>query len=115
MERVAGIPLGAVWHGMGFKDRVAILKTIAEYQKSWMSTGFTQFGSIYYAGDESGSNQSLSYTNPDGAMVTDPKFSFGPSTARCINDDGRATVDFDRGPCSSIISFACVTANVGRG
>lgn len=99
MEKVAGIQLGAVWDSMGIEDRVAIVTAIAKFQKSWMSTSFTQFGSLYYTDDLQGSKQSLSYTGPNGDTIIDPNFAVGPCMSRSTNDDGRSTIDFDRGPC----------------
>lgn len=99
MEKVPGIQLSTLWKGMDFEDRVAILTTIAKFQASWMSTSFTQFGSLYYKEDLQGSKQSLSYTAPNGDTLIDLKFAVGPCTVRNTNDDGRSTIDFDRGPC----------------
>jgi hypothetical protein len=51
MEKVLGIELERVWPSMNIKDRLALVKTIASFQKSWTSVSFKKFGSLYYAND----------------------------------------------------------------
>lgn len=84
---------------MEIEDRLNIVKTIAGYHETWVSCSFQKFGSLYYAEDLDSQAQSLLYTDPNGVTLEDPRFSIGPSTGRGFNDDGRATVEFDRGPC----------------
>ena len=105
MEKLPGKQLSIMWADMGIEDRLTITKAIACYQNAWMSVSFNQFGSLYYHKDLKGSTQSLSYTDHHGITVTDHRFAVGPSTARGFSDDGRSTVEFDRGPCKFMISF----------
>jgi hypothetical protein len=100
MEKVPGIELESIWSSLNVADKWAIVQTIAGYQKAWMSISFKGFGSLYFAEDlgKEVTNKAV-YTNANGVDVTDSRFAIGPSTGREIFDDGRGTVDFDRGPC----------------
>lgn len=81
---------------------MSIVQTIATYQKSWTSVSFRKYGALYYAKDfVAASDSEALYTDADGFMIKDSRFAIGPSTGREMNDDGRATVEFDRGPCIS--------------
>jgi hypothetical protein len=104
MEKVSGIELEHVWPSMSIKDRLVIVKAIAGFQKAWTSVSFNRFGSIYYSNDleETTGNQPL-YVDADGIEITDERFAVGPSTGRESIDNGRATINFDRGPCKSSV------------
>jgi hypothetical protein len=102
MEKRPGIELEAVWPTMTTEDRLSIVQTIAIYQKSWTSVSFRKYGGLYYTKDLVGASDSEAlYTDADGVMIKDSRFAIGPSTGRGMNDDGRATVEFDRGACIS--------------
>jgi hypothetical protein len=104
MEKLPGIELERVWADMEIGDRFTIVKAIAQYQKAWTSVSFEKFGSLYYAADLGGQTvDGPLYTNQQGDQITDPKFAIGPSTGREFFDDGRAAIEFDRGPCKSCI------------
>lgn len=92
MEKVAGIQLSKVWPTMGIKERFELVKTISGYQKNWMSTPFTQYGSLYYSSD-------MEYSDRCDLVTEHHRFAVGPSTGRESLDDGRIALDFDRGPC----------------
>jgi hypothetical protein len=100
MEKVLGIELERVWPSMDVEDRFTLVETIAGFQKSWTSVSFKKFGSLYYVKDldESTSNEPL-YVDADGIEIKDKRFAVGPSTGRESVDDGRAIINFDRGPC----------------
>lgn len=51
MEKVGRIQLGHAWDKMGIEDRFEIVKAIAGYQTSWLSTSFTKYGSLSYSCD----------------------------------------------------------------
>ena len=101
MEKVPGVQLEVVWEAMRIEDRFQVVKTIAQYQKAWMSCSFQSFGSLYYSKDLNEHNKDLLYTDSNGTTTSDPRFAIGPSTGRSFIDDGRANVEFDRGPCES--------------
>jgi hypothetical protein len=100
MEKVPGIELERVWPSMKITDRFTIVKAIAGFQKAWTSISFRKFGGLYYAEDleERTGNEPL-YTDANGVDITNAKFVIGPSTGREMFDNGRATVNFERGPC----------------
>lgn len=102
MEKLPGIELERAWPTMKTEDRLAVVQEIADYQKAWTSVSFKKYGGLYYSKDlvSSLENEPL-YTDADGVDVKDPRFSIGPSTGRELIDNGRARVEFDRGPCKS--------------
>jgi len=97
MEKLAGVHLDSVLPRMQIGDRLAIVKTIVEYQKAWSSISFEQYGSLYFAQDLDGNTQPLRYKDENGIEVTNSRFSIGPSTSRESVDDERMTVEFDWG------------------
>lgn len=101
MEKLSGVPLDGVWATLGLNDRIALAKSISEYQEKWMSVAFENFGSLYYASDLDGRTQSPLYTKYGGVPITNPRFAVGPSVGRVFMDDGRSTVEFNRGPCKT--------------
>lgn len=103
MEKVPGVQLDFVWAGLRIQDRFTIAKAIARYQKAWTSFSFKKFGSLYYAEDLDGHTWDPLYTDSHGAVISDPRFAIGPSTGRDSNDHGKATVQFDRGPCKTCV------------
>ncbi|GAT25167.1 phosphotransferase enzyme family protein [Aspergillus luchuensis] len=87
MEKVGGIQLNKVWPRMNIKQRFELVKTIARYQKAWMSKSFIQYGSLYYSKDLQ-SNSGCILVNEDGSRFKDDRFAIGPSTGRGFLDDG---------------------------
>lgn len=105
MEKVGGIELERVWPSMDIKNRLALVKTIARFQKIWTSVSFKKFGGLYYAKDldNSAGNGPL-YVDANGEDIVDEKFAIGPSTGRESIDNRRATISFDRGPCKFFLT-----------
>lgn len=101
MEKVSGAQLDKVWSKMSIKDRFELVKAISGYQKAWMSTSFTKYGSLYYASDLDDSDGCV-LVKEDGSVPRDRQFAVGPSTGREFLDDGRIALDFDRGPCKAL-------------
>ena len=100
MEKMVGVELEHFLPGMKIQDRLEVVKAVAGYQKSWASVSFEQFGSLYFPEDIDGPTLSaLIYTDHEGRRVSDSRFVVGPSTGREMFDDGRANIEFDRGPC----------------
>lgn len=99
MEKIQGIQLDAVRAEMGIEDRFKIVKAIARLQKTWMTFSFREYGSLYYTEDLHEYFPRPLYTNREGVKVMTSRFAIGPSTGRGFSDDGRSTVEFDRGPC----------------
>lgn len=99
MEKAAGVSLGSVWHRLELQHRFAIAKAIARYQKAWESAFYKGYGSLYYTSDLT-EQLRLPLRSLKGGLVADERFAVGPTTGRDWVDDGRLSVDFDRGPCS---------------
>ncbi|TVY87186.1 Altered inheritance of mitochondria protein, mitochondrial [Lachnellula willkommii] len=106
MEKVPGIELESVWPSMKIGDRLAVVKAIAGFQKSWTSVSFKKFGGLYYAQDvDERIGNELLYVDANGVEVTDAKFAIGPSTGRELIDNGRATINFNRGPWETLEEY----------
>lgn len=101
MEKVAGVQLSHAWYNMDIEDRFEIVKAISGYQKSWLSTSFTKYGSLYYPCDTDYQKECV-LIKSDGTHTKQPRFAIGPSTGRDQADHGRVSIDFDRGPCESL-------------
>lgn len=97
-EGVTGIRLDMIWEHMDLDDRIEVVKSIARHQQALMSMTFRQFGSLYYAQDLDAHSPGPLYTDSAGVPIENPKYAVGPSTER--EEDGRATYEFDRGPCT---------------
>lgn len=100
MEKASGVELEHFWPSMDIKDRFAVVKAIAGYQKSWTSISFKRFGGLYFASDlgaDTG-NEPL-YVDESGNDIVDSKYAIGPSPGREWIDHGRVDVKLDRGPC----------------
>ncbi|XPS68903.1 hypothetical protein M3J09_001183 [Ascochyta lentis] len=106
MERVPGIELEHIWPKMNIKDRFAVVKAIAGFQKSWTSVSFAKYGSLYFSKDldETPDGRPL-YIDAKGNHIKDTRYAVGLSTGRENLDNGRATVNFDRGPWSSLEAY----------
>lgn len=102
MERVPGVELEHVRPNMNIKDRFTVVRAIAGFQKSWTSVSFSKYGSLYFSKDLNGKPDSQPlYVDGNGNHIENSRFAVGPSTGREHFDNGRATVNFDRGPCKT--------------
>ncbi|KAJ5474000.1 hypothetical protein N7475_003566 [Penicillium sp. IBT 31633x] len=104
MEKVAGVQLSHVWHNMGIEDRFEIVKAISGYQRSWSSTSFTKYGSLYYSCDTDYQKECV-LVKSDGTYTKEPRFTIGPSTGRDQADHGRVSIDFNRGPWDDAFQY----------
>ncbi|KAI9732696.1 MAG: hypothetical protein M1818_007430 [Claussenomyces sp. TS43310] len=88
MEKVPGIELDSVW------PRSLDINFL---QGIWR---------LYYAQDlDERTGNELLYADANGADVTDANFAIGPSTGRKLNDNGRATINFDTGPWETLEEY----------
>ncbi|KXG53249.1 Aminoglycoside phosphotransferase [Penicillium griseofulvum] len=72
-------------------------------QKKWLSVSFSQYGSLYYAGDVQ-SPEGNQYIR-DGMAVKDSGFAIGPATGRDWSDACRSELGIDRGPWASSTQY----------
>jgi hypothetical protein len=72
MEKLTGVLLASVWKTLQFDKNGEIIRSVARYQDTWMSTTLKQYGTIYYAEDLSKRpDQTLcSYVDKDGTEMT---------------------------------------------
>ena len=73
MEKFPGIELEHFWPTMMIEDKLEVVKTITNSEKSWTSISFKKYGSIYCAKDlhPSPASEAL-YADADGVSINDP-------------------------------------------
>lgn len=102
MEEARGVPLSHKWLTLDGDDKLNLIEKIVEIESILVSTSFRESGSLYYTKDlEHPARKDVLYTNTAGSPTVNTQFSIGPTTDRKFFDEGRADVDFDRGPCES--------------
>lgn len=100
MELTAGVQLSQVWDRLKLTDKLEIVTQLSRFQKQWLSARFANIGSLYYTKDvEESSATGHLYTDINGQEVKDERFVIGPATGRDWNDEGRSSLNCDRGPC----------------
>ncbi|PPJ50761.1 hypothetical protein CBER1_07477 [Cercospora berteroae] len=103
MEKADGVSLDTLWPRLKLADRLAIIRTLVEYQNIWASTPFPAYGSLYYDWDLSPGIHGVpceSQASSSGAA-----FVIGPTEGRDWSDDGRIMINFDRGPWTSALDY----------
>lgn len=85
MEKVRGVQLSSVWEDLHLLKKSKIVTQLAGFDKYLVSNPLPAYGSLYYSEDPSGHS----------------KFTMGPTNNRRFFDDGRGSLDLDRGPCKS--------------
>ncbi|RAH50382.1 uncharacterized protein BO95DRAFT_449732 [Aspergillus brunneoviolaceus CBS 621.78] len=101
---VTGVQLKKIWPSLDIRERLEVAKSISKYQRAWMSTSFVQYGSLYYSSDLDSPDTCVP-TKENGSQSTGHRFAVGPSTGREFLDDGRAALEFDRGPWNSVEQY----------
>lgn len=100
MEKVPGIELENLWEDITGRQKYEIVKQLVGIEKSFTATRFTSFGSLYYADDvPKVSGDETLCVNEDGTEIQCSRFAIGPTNNRMFFDEGRGTVQMDRGPC----------------
>lgn len=102
MEKMSGVELESLWEDMMDLQKYEIVKQLVGFEKSFASTKFTSFGSLYYAKDvpADSDNRNLCVSE-DETEIKCWQFAIGPTTNREFFDDGRGSVNIERGPCES--------------
>ncbi|KAL9124557.1 MAG: hypothetical protein Q9217_006122 [Psora testacea] len=99
MEKVPGIELEKLWGDITGRQKYEIVKQLIGIEKSFATTRFTSFGSLYYAEDvPKVSNNKILCVSKDGTEMQCSRFAIGPTNNRMFFDEGRGTVHMDRGP-----------------
>ncbi|KAH7384017.1 hypothetical protein DE146DRAFT_636170 [Phaeosphaeria sp. MPI-PUGE-AT-0046c] len=94
MERSGGVELGKIWHDIPWEERLEVVRTLIGYEKACVSAQLPMHGSLYYVKD-------LPSPNPNKAEA----FVVGPTTNRAFFDQGRDSVEVNRGPWPSLDEF----------
>ena len=98
MEKSQGIEIGGVWDAMKGSEKCKVLEQVVAFEKSFATAKFPLYGSLYYKQDIARHCPNLSIVCHT-SDVFPPRFAIGPSTARSFFDEGRCSVETDRGPC----------------
>lgn len=98
MERSGGVELSKVWDDMPWEERLEIVRTVVGYEKAFVSANLPMYGSLYYAKDLS-SPSMRQFLNPTDSRDKREAFVVGPTTNRAFFDQGRDSVEVNRGPC----------------
>lgn len=102
MEKIPGVELEKLWDDMTGRQKYEIVKQLIGFEKSFASTSFRQFGSLYYAQDMPNvAGDEVLCVNEDGTETKCSQFAIGPTNNRMFFDEGRGVVDVDRGPCKT--------------
>lgn len=100
MEKAKGTQLAEVWHGLQPQEKFRIVEQLVRYDVALASSPFEKFGSLYYATDVScpGAGHQLAHNGHD----LPARFYLGPTNHRRFFDNGRFSLDLDRGPCKCL-------------
>jgi hypothetical protein len=98
MERSKGVELGKFWHSMPWEERLEVVRTLVKYEKTLVSASLPMYGSLYYAKDLPSPTPSQ-FLDSVNSTDTREAFVVGPTTNRAFFDQGRDSVQANRGPC----------------
>jgi hypothetical protein len=100
MERSGGVELGKVWHDMSWRERLEVTESLAGYEKAFASANLPMYGSLYYAKDLLSTSPSQ-FLDSVNSIDKGEAFVVGPTTSRAFFDQGRDSIEVNRGPCKS--------------
>ncbi|KAF2433877.1 hypothetical protein EJ08DRAFT_668550 [Tothia fuscella] len=111
MEKAPGIQLSKLWDELQGNKKYGIIQQLVGFEKALATAKLPAYGSLYYSDDllESTSAIALPVMDVNGSTKS---FSIGPTNNRKYFDDGRGTLELDRGPWRSLEQY--VTANAQR-
>lgn len=98
MERSEGVELGKIWHDVPWEEKLEIVRTLVGYEKAFVSASFPMYGSLYHAKDLPSPSPSQ-FLDSVNSIGKEEAFVVGPTTNRAFFDQGRDSVEVDRGPC----------------
>lgn len=98
MERCGGVELGKIWHDMPWEERLEVIRTLVGYEKAFVSANLPMHGSLYYAKDLPSPSPSQ-FLDSVNSINKGEAFVVGPTTNRAFFDQGRDSVEVNRGPC----------------
>lgn len=98
MERSGGVELSKIWQDIPWEERLELVRTLVGYEKAFVSANFPMYGSLYYAKDLPSPSPSQ-FIDPFSSIDNGKAFVVGPTTNRAFFDQGRDSVEVNRGPC----------------
>ena len=98
MERSGGVELGKIWQDMPWEERLEVVRTLVGYEKAFVSPNLPMHGSLYYAKDLPSPSPSQ-FLDSVNSIDKGEAFAVGPTTNRAFFDQGRDSVETNRGPC----------------
>ncbi|KAH9204824.1 kinase-like domain-containing protein [Leptodontidium sp. 2 PMI_412] len=104
MERCGGVELGKIWHDMPWEERLEVIRTLVGYEKAFVSANLPMHGSLYYAKDLPSPSPSQ-FLDSVNSINKGEAFVVGPTTNRAFFDQGRDSVEVNRGPWPSLNEF----------
>jgi hypothetical protein len=111
METADGVLLSSKWATMSTAQKHQLIQTIIAFERAFVSHPFDHIGSLYSDKDLIPSDK----FSPTGY----PGFVVGPTTDRRFLEDGRKSVQSDKGPCTSmhyhIHWISRLTVNIQQG
>lgn len=108
MEKVQGVQLYDHWVNLGNKPWFQFASDLVKMEKRLTDADFSNLGSLYFERDLPTETQrtSIRFIDKDGANVDHNGLCIGPSVDRRFWRGERTNMQIDRGPCTSVPTFA---------
>jgi len=98
MERSRGVELSKLWNDMSWEERLEVLSTLVGYEKAFVNAKLPMHGSLYYEKDLTSPSPSQ-FLDPVNSIDKGEAFVIGPTTNGAFFDQGRDSVEVNKGPC----------------
>ncbi|KAL8868093.1 MAG: hypothetical protein Q9174_005223, partial [Haloplaca sp. 1 TL-2023] len=106
MEKAAGVELSNFWEKLAFKQKRVLIEDIVRMEKSFTSSAFPAFGSLYYAHQLDAKTTTFPVTSQGmNTLASSEHFVIGPTTDRHSFADGRGKIQCDRGPWPNLPDY----------
>jgi hypothetical protein len=92
------VELGKIWNNMPWEERFEVVRTLIRYKKAFVSANLPMYRSLYYAEDLLSPSPSQ-FLDPVNSIDKGEAFVVGPTTNRSFFNQGRDSVEVNRGPC----------------
>ncbi|KAG4439211.1 hypothetical protein IFR05_005302 [Cadophora sp. M221] len=90
---------------MPWEERLEVIRTLVGYEKAFVSANLPMYGSLYYAKDLPSPSPSQLLDSVNSINKGEEAFVVGPTTNRAFFDQGRDSVEVNRGPWPSLNEF----------
>ncbi|CZT12207.1 uncharacterized protein RCO7_10448 [Rhynchosporium graminicola] len=119
-EKARGKPLGNLWHHWDKESQVSLVTQLVDFETKLASVSFRRHGCIYYrndlakkgltAYDLEAKSLSTDGTPVQLESISTEEFAIGPLTEARLWEGERATMELDRGPWSTPLSYMAAMA-----